>query len=133
MIIKLKMCTTGKIFGYISLKVITDTFFQYLVCNQGRVGVRHEGKGGGFNFLVGRFRALSSLSLICKSWSPIKNTLKSVLSLITVIILKRRRESIFFKSNKFTVCKVRDGKEVANLWWCSIYVRLSIHFKVRNI
>ena len=45
MIMKLKMCTIGKIFGKIYLKAIADTFFQYVVCNQVRDGVRHEGKG----------------------------------------------------------------------------------------
>ena len=45
MITKLKMCTTGKIFGKICLKAIRDTFFQYVVCNQRRDGVSHEGKG----------------------------------------------------------------------------------------
>ena len=45
MIMKLKMCTTDKIFGKIYLKVIRDTFFQYLICNQGRDGVKYEGKG----------------------------------------------------------------------------------------
>ena len=58
-------------------------------------------------------RALSCPSLSCKSWSPIKNSLKSVLDLITEIALKRVRESIFFQSNKFTACKVRDRREVA--------------------
>ena len=45
MIMKLKMCTTGKIFGKICLKAVRDTFFQYVVCNQERDGVRYEGKG----------------------------------------------------------------------------------------
>ena len=45
LIMKLKMCTTGTIFGKICLKAIRDTFLQYLVCNQERDGVRHEGKG----------------------------------------------------------------------------------------
>ena len=63
--------------------------------------------------MVLRIRALPSSSLSCKSWSPIKSTLRSVLGLITVIILKRVRESIFLQSNKFTACKVRDGKEEA--------------------
>ena len=44
---------------------------------------------------------------------PIKNNLGTVLALITVIILKRVRESFLFQSNKFTACKVKDGKEVA--------------------
>ena len=44
---------------------------------------------------------------------PIKNNLGTVLALITVIILKRVRESFLFQSNKFTAYKVKDGKEVA--------------------
>ena len=40
-----KMCNTSKMFSKISLKAIADIFFQYVVCNQGRDGVRHEGKG----------------------------------------------------------------------------------------
>ena len=39
------MCTTGKIFGRIYLKAIRHTFFQYVVCNKERDGVRDEGKG----------------------------------------------------------------------------------------
>ena len=42
---KLKICITGKFFGKICLKPIGDTFFQYVVCNQGKDGVRNEGKG----------------------------------------------------------------------------------------
>ena len=42
-----------------------------------------------------------------------ENTLRSVLGLITVIILKKVRERIFFQSNKLTTCKDTDGKEVA--------------------
>ena len=45
MIMKLKICTTDKIFGNICLKVVRDTFFQYVVCNQERDGVRYKGKG----------------------------------------------------------------------------------------
>ena len=33
---------------------------------------------------------------------------------ITVMILKRVSESIFFQINKFTACKVKDQKEVEN-------------------
>ena len=49
---KLKMCTIGKIFGKIYLKAIRDTFFQYVVCNQGRDGVRHERKGENSIFFI---------------------------------------------------------------------------------
>ena len=95
----------GQIFGKIYLKAIRD-------------GSREEWgeawrKRGGLNFLMGRIRALPSSSLSCKPWSPIKSTLRGVLGLITIIILKRVRESDFIQSNKFTACKVIDGKEEA--------------------
>ena len=45
---------------------------------------------------------------------PITKTLARVLSLPTVMILKRSNESIFFQSNKFTACMVKDEKQVAN-------------------
>ena len=45
MIMKLKVCSTDKIFGKICLKAVRDTFFQYVVCNQERDGVRYKGKG----------------------------------------------------------------------------------------
>ena len=37
-----------------------------------------------------------------------------MLGLLTVIILKRVSENIFFQSNKFKAYKVKDEKEVAN-------------------
>ena len=45
---------------------------------------------------------------------PIKKTLRRVLGLLTVMILKRVIQSIFFQSNKFTGRKVNDEEEVAN-------------------
>ena len=45
---------------------------------------------------------------------PIKKTLRRVLGLLTVMILKRVSQSIFFQSNKFTGRKVNDEEEVAN-------------------
>ena len=45
---------------------------------------------------------------------PIRKTLRRVLGLLTVMILKRVSENIFFQSNKFTAYKVKDEKEVAN-------------------
>ena len=47
---KLKMCTTDKTFDKIFLKAIRDTFFQYVFWNQGKNGVRHEGKVEGSIF-----------------------------------------------------------------------------------
>ena len=43
---------------------------------------------------------------------PIRKTLMRKL---TVILLKRVSESIFFQSNKFTAYKVKDEKEVTNI------------------
>ena len=45
---------------------------------------------------------------------PIRKTLRRVLGLLTIIILKRVSESIFFQSNKFAADKGKDVKEVAN-------------------
>ena len=44
---------------------------------------------------------------------PIKKTLRNELGLVTVMILKRVNESIFFQNNKFAIFKVKNGKQVA--------------------
>ena len=41
---KLKMCTADKIFDKICLKAIRNISLQFVICNQGRDEVRHEGK-----------------------------------------------------------------------------------------
>ena len=106
MIMKLKMCTTRKTFGKICLKTIRDTFFQYMVCNQQRDAVRHEGKWEDWNFCGGvtsngrvRFKILAWMGrALC--WSPIKTILRSVLGVNTVIIWKRVCERIYFLSKQ---------------------------------
>ena len=45
---------------------------------------------------------------------PIRKTFRRVLDPLTVMILKRVTESVFFQINKFTACKFKDKKEVAN-------------------
>ena len=45
--------------------------------------------------------------------SPIRKTLRSVLVLLTVVTRKIVSESIYFQSNIFRGCKVKNGKEVA--------------------
>ena len=62
--------------------------------------------------LSGRQPPIPSLS--GTSWFPIRKTLRRVLGLLIVMILKRVIDSVFFQSNKFTACKVKDEKEVAN-------------------
>ena len=44
----------------------------------------------------------------------ITKTLRRVLGPLTVMILKRMSESVYFQSNKFTACKIKDEKDVAN-------------------
>ena len=103
-IMKLKMCTTGKIFGEICLKSARDTFFQCVVCNQEKDGVKHEEKGEDSIFWWGvtskrrvRFKILGMTEE-----SPILITHKkhpeefAWSGLNTVTILKRVREYIFF-------------------------------------
>ena len=109
---KLKMCTTGKIFSKICLKTIRDTFFQYVVWNQQKEGVTHEGKGEDSIFWWGvtsnrrmRFKILgmneSHILIPHKkhpeecAWSEYCGTFE-----------KSKKEYIFFQSNKFTTCKV---------------------------
>ena len=89
-----------------------------MVCNQGK---------GGLNFLVGVIYnrsgklklfvlqgepQISSLGGTCDL--PIRKTLRRVLDLITVLVFKRVSESIFFQIDRFTVCKFKDKREVAN-------------------
>ena len=136
---KLKMCTASKYFGKICLKTIRDTFFQHVVCNQRRDGVRHKRKGEDYIFWWGvksnrrmRFKILGMSKRA--SWSPIKNILWSVLGLNTVRIFTRVRESIFyFKATYLQHVRLEMEKGWQNLWWCSIYIRLSIHLKIRSI
>ena len=60
------------------------------------------------------WRQPSPVPPLVANFNPhLKKTMWSVLVLITEIILKRVRESIFFQSNNFIVCKVTDGTEVA--------------------
>ena len=63
-------------------------------------------------WLVGGTPHLQFRPLLGHPNLPIKKTLRRVLGLLTVMILKRVRESIFFQSNKFTTCKIKDGKVV---------------------
>ena len=74
-----------------------------MFCNQGSNRERSEGKGVN-QFLVGFFSNLDS---------PIRKTLRSLLGLLTVMMLKIMSESIFFQSNKLTACKVKDRKGMA--------------------
>ena len=116
---KLKMCTTGKTFCKICLKTIRDNFFQHVVCNQRRDVVKHEGNGEDSIFWWGvtSNRRVRS-KVLGMSENPIlippeKNAKECAWSEYCNNFEKSEREYIFFRSNKFTACKVRDGKGVA--------------------
>ena len=92
--------------------------FQYKVYHQGRdratlflVGVIFKRRVK--LKLLGLQVNLPILSLVENPNLPIRKTQK-FLGLLTIIILKRMSESIFFQSTKFTACKVKDEKEEAN-------------------
>ena len=51
--------------------------------------------------------------LVANSDLIIKNAMERALSVIAVRNFKKVRESIFFQSSRFTACKVRDRKLVA--------------------
>ena len=83
-----------------------------------------RGETGRFNFLVEvisnrreklKFLGLqrdppNSPLLVGHSDLPISKILRTVLGLVTVKILKRVKEGIFFQGNKFTACIVKDLK-----------------------
>ena len=116
------MHAVGKMFGKICLKAIRDIFFR--ICGmwsgEGRGDSRswlvwYPTEGDSSNFWACKENPRPQLSSLVEHPNlPIRKTLITVLGLLTVIILKRVSESIFFQSNKFTACKVKDEKEVTN-------------------
>ena len=116
---KLKMCTTGKTFDKICLKTIRDTFFQHVVCNQRRDGMRYKERGRN-PFFGGKWHPTEWWGskfwawVRGLSWSPIKkHPEECAWSKYCNNFGKSKRVCIFFQSNKFTACKVRDEKRVA--------------------
>ena len=117
----LKIYATDKIFGKTCLKTIRDTFFSNMW--SGKAKGQRESK-----FLWGVISTEEESSNLwnCRETSaqfhplvghldfPIKKILRTVLGLFTVMIWKRLSDSIYFRSNKFTACKVKDDKEVAH-------------------
>ena len=121
----LKIHATGRIFGKICLKDVKDTFFPLCCLWTGEGWGETWRKRGGSVFW---WEATSNRSgvqnfghegktplqvppLVENPDLPIRKNLRSVLGLLAVMILKR--VSIFFQGNKFTACKVKDGKGVA--------------------
>ena len=117
MIVLLKIYAAGKTYGKICLKAITDKlFFQNVVCDQGR-----ERKLGVISNRKGKFKPLILQGDPRPQFPPLvwypnfsmRKILESAWSAY-LMILKRVGDSIFFQSNKFTACKVKDEKQVAN-------------------
>ena len=116
------MHVASKRFGKIYLKAIRDAFF--LIC-----GLWSREWWGDLIFCLGVYQIDGGNSdfLACRRSTPllshplegqpdfsIRITLRTVLGLLTVMVLKIVSESILFKNNKFTACEIKDGKEVAN-------------------
>ena len=131
MIVKIKMCTRGKIFGEICLKAI---FFSNIwSAVNGGIGWDLKERGR-TQFLVGGFRALSIPCLSCKSWSSIKNTVTAWSSYDNNF--GKIEKVFFFKATHLQhlqYVRVEMEKRRQNLYWRSMFVRLSLHFKVRSI
>lgn len=107
-------------------------------------------KRRGINFLVGgdkrrsrftvfgmmrRDTALPFSPCFCgKSWSAYKEHLEDCAwSACWNDFEKSEREDFFFKKTNLQDGWLKREKRWQNLWWYSIYSRLSIHFKVRRI
>ena len=128
MIVLLKIYATDKIFGKIYLKTLRDIFFSNtwstISGGTGRLkilvrgDIQQNGKVETYG-LAGRLPHLQFPALVGHHDLPIRKILRRVLGLFTVMILKRATESIYFQSNKFTACKIKDEKET--LLWHSIY------------
>ena len=115
MIVFLKIHASGKIFDKICLKTIIDAFSSNMwsvIWEQGdsifwwRWHIQQKGKVQTF-WLAGRPPKFFPLA----GHPP---ALRRVLDLLTVMILKRVKESTFFQINKFTACKFKDKKEMEN-------------------
>ena len=123
MIMLLKMQASGRIFDKICLKAI-KTFFPIYLWSGDRwsqffAGGDFQRKGKLQTFwLTGRLPHLSFFFLVGHPDLPIRKTLRRVLDLLPVMILKRVSESIFFEINKLTVSLKRKNRW--QILWYSI-------------
>ena len=136
MIVLLKMHASGKIFNKICLKAIRNTFFfHYVVCDQGTGGTKFF-SGGDIQqkrkvqtfWLAGRppkFPPLKGHPDL-----PIKKTRGRMLDPLTVMILKKVSESIFFQINKFAACKFTE--EVENYLMAFNLLKIIYPFQGKN-
>ena len=110
------MHASGKIFNKICLKAIRNTFFQLCSLWSGDRGTKFF-SGGDIQqkrkvqtfWLAGR--PLKFPPLVGHPDLPIKKTLRRMLDPLTVTLLKKVSESIFFQINKFTACKFTEEVE----------------------
>ena len=106
-VIIMKMCTTDKIFGKICLKASRDIFFQMLSAIKGGMGWDIKARGR------------TQCPAIATNRKPPKKT--------------EWQWVFFFKAANLQHVRLEMEKSWQNLWCCSIYISLSIHFKVRSI
>ena len=131
-------CNTGyaanKTFGKICPKAIRATFFPLcgLSSGQGRVTEGNIQQKEKFKRLAFQRDSLRQFSPF--AWNPdlsIRKILKS--GLLTVMILKRVVRIFSFKATNLQRVMLDMKKRWQILWWDSVYWRLPIDFKVRNI
>ena len=129
------MCATGTILWRICLKAIRGIFFQYVVCDRrrdvlmfwwGRKWYSTERESSNFWTCRKSYYPPIEVSFIVGYPDlPIRKALRRVFGLLTVIILKRVSESIFFQSTIITTLKMEKWLKMENrsyiLWRCSIY------------
>ena len=78
----------------------------------GRENIQQKGKVQPFSLAVS---SLYFLPLVGHPDLLIRKILMRVVGLLTMMIMKRISESIFFQSKRFKACKLKDEKEVTNL------------------
>ena len=88
---------------------------------------------GGSNFWTSSSSRPQVVPLVENSDLPIRKIVRILLVLLTVMVLQKVSEVIFFKSNKFTAYKVKDGKDVTKSLMELNLLKLYIHFKIRSI
>ena len=81
---------------------------------EGRLGGCIQQEGEVQTFCLAREPPLKFPPFVGNPDLSIRNTLRRMLGLVTVMILKGVNESILFQSSKFTECKIKDKKEVTN-------------------
>ena len=76
---------------------------------------------GGSNFWTSSSSRPQVVPLVENSDLPIRKILRILLALLTVMVLQKVSEIIFFKATSLQHIRLKMEKMWQNLWWCSIY------------